>query len=137
MLTYRFLSGGRGVEYKVSGRLTQSEFMGVHTEILKRDFVAQPLFYSWFEYGDEVSHVEMSAVEYRSAAEALVRASQRQLVRRVAAIYAKNDEPFALEKQWQSVVAPTVELEVFRDRTVALKWLRKRVAEQHDIQIEL
>ena len=136
-VSYRFLNGGRGVEFKASGRLTLAEFTGVHTEILNRDFISQPLLYSWFEYGDEVSRVEMSAAEYCAAAKALIRASQRQLVRRVAAIYAKNDEPFAREKEWQSVVAPFVEIEVFRDRTVALEWLRKRVAEQHGLQIEL
>ena len=134
-LSYRFLNGGRGVEFKVSWRLTTTEFMGVHTEILKRDFVAQPLLYSWFEYGDEVSRVEMSAAEYRGAA--YIHASKPQSVRRVTAIYARNDEPFAREKEWQRILAPVVEIEVFRDRAVALEWLRKRVAERHGFQIEL
>jgi hypothetical protein len=137
MLFYRYLDGGRGVEFKASGWLTRSEFMGVLTDIRKRDLVTQPLFYSWFEYDDELSYVEMSAAEFRSAAKASLHASQRQPVTRVSAIYAKNDEPFAREKDWQSVVAPIVDSEVFRNRAAALEWLRKRVAERHGFQIEL
>jgi hypothetical protein len=137
MLIYRFTSGGRGIEYKASERLTHTEFMGAHTEILKRDFVAEPLLYTWFEYGDEIARMEITAAEFRAAAEALVRASQRQVVRRVVAVYAKNDEPFDREMEWQKVVLPTMDFQVFRDRTVALESLRKRVAEQHGFQIEL
>jgi hypothetical protein len=137
MLSYRFLNGGRGLEFKVSGRLTLSENTGVFSEIFRRDFVAQPLLFTWFEYGDEVSRVEMSPAEVRSTAEAYLHSSRRQTITRVTAIYAKNDEPFAREKEWQSVLAPTVEIEVFRERSVALDWLRKRVAELHGFQIEL
>jgi hypothetical protein len=136
-LAYKFLNGGLGIELKVLDRLTLTEFIGVHGDILSRDFATQPVLYAWFEFGDEVSHVGISTAELRSAAKAIVDGTRHQPVRRVTAIYAKSDEPFTRAREWQMLVTRIVEIEVFRDKAVALEWLRKRVAEQHGFQIEL
>ena len=137
-VSYRLLSDGRGVEFKVLHRLTMTELLGVHSDIhSSRDFAARPLLYVWFEFGDEVSRVDISAAELRSAAAAVIETARPQAVKRATAIYAKNDEPFARSREWQSYIAPIVEVEVFRDRAAALEWLRKRVAEQHGLRIEL
>jgi hypothetical protein len=138
MVTYRILSGGRGVEFKVLDRLTLTELIGVHSDVhSSRDFATQPLLYVWFEFGDEVSRVDISAAELFSAAEALLEATRPQVIKRLTAIYAKNDVPYARSQEWQRYIARIVEVEVFMDRSVALDWLRKRVAEMHGFQIEL
>jgi len=135
-LSYRFLSGRRGIAYTVSGRLTRTEFNSAYTSVLLPSFAGAPLFYVFFEFGDDVSQVEIPTDELRAMAAVVTKTSRHKSFRRVTAIYAKNDEPFARSREWRGFVAQIAEVEVFRERLEALNWLRKRVAEKFNIPIE-
>ena len=136
-LSYRFLSGCRGIAYIVSDRLTRLEFNSVYTAVVTPTFANEPIFYAFFEFRDDVSRVDIAADELRAMAARLVETGRNKSVRRVTAIYAKNDQPFARALEWRDFIKTVGEVEVFRERSEALEWLRKRVAEKFRIQAEL
>jgi hypothetical protein len=136
-LFYRFLSRGRGIECKVSDCLTLTELTGIYTDILLSPrFIGPPPLYMFFDFADDTS-VDISAAELHRAAEALINGSPKPSIRRVTAIFAKNDVAFKLATEWQRFIAPVAEVEVFTNRVVAVEWLRTRVAVLYEFQIEL
>ena len=136
-LSYRFLSQRRGIAFTVSDRLTRTEFNSVYTSVITPTFGNEPFFYIFFEFGDDVSHVDITTDELRAVAARVVETAQNKSVRRVSVIYAKNDQPFARSIEWRDFIGVVAEVDVFRERSEALKWLQKRVAEKFGIHVEL
>ncbi|MFZ0693159.1 MAG: hypothetical protein WAN51_03260 [Alphaproteobacteria bacterium] len=136
-LTVKQLNDGQGVVYTASGKLTGTEVVAALAEVEAPDHAPTTIVYAFFDF-DDVTGVEVSTPQLRQMAEIAIHASRRGAVGRVVAIYAKDDLPFALARMWMVFVEQAGwETAVFRTRSEALAWVRKRVAEKRGVNVQL
>ena len=136
-LNVKYLDGGLGVFAEVSGNLNGSELLTAVTEVNSRNLAEKPILYTFFDFNG-VMAVNISIDQVRAAADLAVKGSRTQSARRVVAIYAQDDLPFALARMWQVLVNETGwETYVFRQRPQATIWIQERVGANHGLQIAL
>ncbi|HVM81393.1 MAG TPA: hypothetical protein VMU06_20395 [Stellaceae bacterium] len=136
-MNYEYLNEGRGVVYTASGRLTGAEMVAAHARVNTPALAERPVFYAFLDL-DNITSADISVNELRDIADQAIRTSRYTSVKRVIAIYAKDDLPFALGRMWQVFVGQTgYECGVFRERLEAVRWVRQRVAERFGIDVPL
>jgi len=134
---YRYLNEGRGVVYTASGRLTGAELVAAHARVNTPALTERPVFYAFLDL-DHITAADISVNELRDIADQAIRASRYSPVKRVIAIYAKDDLTFALGRMWQVFVEQTgYECAIFRERYEAVSWVRQRAAERFGIDVPL
>jgi hypothetical protein len=131
------LNNGQGVVYTASGNLTGAEVIAALAKVEAPDHAPAIMLYAFFDF-DDVTGVEVSTPQLRQMADIAIRASRRGALGRVVAIYAKDDLPFALARMWVVFVEQADwETAVFRTRSEAVAWVRKRVAEKRGVDVQL
>ena len=136
-LSVKYLDEGLGVVAEASGNLTGSELLTAVTEVNSGNLAEKPVLYTFFDFNG-VMAVSISTDHIRAAAYLAIKGSRDQSARRVIAIYAQDDLPFALARMWQILVNETGwETYVFRTRPEATKWLQERVGANHGLQVAL
>ena len=136
-ISFRLVSGGRGVVYEASGVLTGREVIAANKQNFARDLVANPMLFGFFDC-NSITGVNISTDELREMAAQDIAAAQRMGNRAIVAVYAKNDLPYALARMWMVFVeASGWETNAFRDKSAALAWLQARVAANFGIELDL
>jgi hypothetical protein len=136
-LNIKYLDGGLGVFAEAAGNLTGSELLTAVTEVNSRNLADKPILYTFFDFNG-VMAVSISTDHVRAAAHLAIKGARDQSARRVVAIYAQDDLPFALARMWQILVKETGwETYVFRQRLEAMKWLQERVGANHGLHVAL
>lgn len=126
----------KGAVLTGSGRLKGAELIAATNELFARDFVTDPLLYVLVD-GNEVTAVDLTSDDMREIANQDLRVSG-QIPHLVVAISAQEYLTFGLARMWQVYVEHSGwATAVFRDRTAAVTWLKKKVATGTGVSIEL
>ncbi len=136
-LTVKHINEGRGVAYTASGHLAGSEAIKAVTEVEAAESASHSILFAFFDF-DSVTGVDISTAQLRELADIAIDTSKRGAKRRVVAIYARDDLPFALSRMW-IVFAEHAgwETAVFRKRPEAVAWVRERVSTKFGATVEL
>jgi len=122
-----YLDDRKGGVFACTGRLKGSEFIAANIELFDRDFATDPLWYVLVD-ADHATAVDVTNEDVRAIA-TLDRQLSGKAPNLVVAIYAQESLMFGLSRMWKAYVgeSPWV-IDVFRDRTDAVAWLKKEVA---------
>lgn len=136
-LTVTYLDDGRGIVASAEGHLTGAELLDVQSGVNLIDHSTRPVLYTFFDFNN-VERVDISTPELQRSAEVAICAHAAGAKRRIVAILAGRDFPFALARMWLVFIEATDwDAMVFRDRSVAVAWVRSRVAERFGVEIAL
>jgi len=132
----RYLDGGKGAVFLLSGFVTGEEVIAANRQIYSRDFAAEPYLYTFVDC-DDIEGMNVSTMQVREIAQQHIGAS-KNLRNHVLGVYAKNDLPFALARMWQVFVESTGwDTRAFRVRSEAVDWVKQRALDKFDVAITL
>ena len=136
-LKYRFLDEGRGLYWTASGAVSGADWIAEITALRLRVDRTIPVLYVFIDYG-AISEWKISAQEIRQLGEMRSSSYERRLAGRVTVTYAPSDLSFGIARMWETIAErPEWETAAFRERPLAIAWLRQRVAERFGFLISL
>jgi hypothetical protein len=133
-ITCKFVNEGQGAIFTASGELTGSDVARAYSDIIAAVATETiPYCFNLFDFNG-VSGIKISSAELEDLAYHALRLSRLAPAGRVVAIHATSDFAFGLSRMWMVFIEQTGwEVELFRDRSKAIAWLRERVAARFGI----
>ena len=127
------LDDGLGVLIKGTGTLTSEEYFNtIYTHLSKPEQVLKKYIYTISDY-HEVEHFQINMVNlHKIAMQSIKLAKINKHV--LVTIITGNDRLFSLAKMWVALARATSwNIKTFRDRESADNWMKKKLADKHDI----